>query len=349
MIINMPNTETNRIARKIEELHQERGEAGNDRVLTLIISTEKDELEEALEAANGASREHPCRVIAVINDDGSPDSTPNQAGQTTVTTSNDVPESPVNTAHSSNVTAMAAPNATCDVITIDPDGAATDLDAQVRFGADAGAGEVIILQPRGGLKRHADTLVMPLLVPDIPIVTWWPTNPPANPANDPLGAMSGRRITDAARSNNPAATFERLAANWEPQDIDLAWTRITIWRAMLASMLDQPPHLPVTSVKLTGGERSLPLQLLATWLGRQLAAPVSMEYVPDTDFITGVYLERGDGTLSLTREHSDEAVISQPGQKPQTVSMPLRTLEESLSEELRRIDPDEVYASVIRG
>jgi glucose-6-phosphate dehydrogenase assembly protein OpcA len=331
MIINMPNTETDRIARKIEELHQERGEAGNDRVLTLIISTEERELEEALEAANGASREHPCRVIAVVNDEHPNGIITAQAGQAKASDG------------------ASAPDATCDVTTVDSDGEPTDLDAQVRFGADAGAGEVIILWPKGGLKRHTDTLVMPLLVPDIPIVTWWPTNPPENPANDPLGAMSGRRITDAVRSDDPADTFKRLAANWEPQDIDLAWTRITVWRAMLASMLDQPPHLPVTSIRLTGGNHSLPLQLLSTWLGQRLDAPVKVEHAPDSDFITGVYLERGDGTLSLTREDSADAVISLPGQKPQTVSMPLRTLEESLSEELRRIDPDEVYASVIRG
>ena len=118
----------------------------------------------------------------------------------------------------------------------------SNLNAQVRFGADAGAGEIIILRPRGGLINHPDTLVIPLLVPDAPVVAWWPTTPPSNPAKDLMGAMARSRITDALHSNNPEATIERLRRNWTPEDIDLSWTRLTVWRAMLASMLDQPPY-----------------------------------------------------------------------------------------------------------
>ena len=35
------------------------------------------------------------------------------------------------------------------------------------------------------------------------------------------------------------------------------------------------------------------------------------------------------------------------GQTPQPISVPVRTLEDCLTEELRRMDPDEVYADVI--
>ena len=65
MIIEMPNTRTREISQKIDELHEERGESATGRVLTLLISTTEDELEQALELANAASREHPCRVIAI--------------------------------------------------------------------------------------------------------------------------------------------------------------------------------------------------------------------------------------------------------------------------------------------
>ncbi|MDF7665857.1 glucose-6-phosphate dehydrogenase assembly protein OpcA [Bifidobacterium sp. ESL0745] len=320
MIIKMPDTQTNAIARKIEELHQERGEAGNDRVLTLIISTDESELENALKIANSAGREHPCRVIAIV---------PN-----TRETACPVPKP-----------GEEKPEACID---IDPGEDETDLDAQVRFGADAGAGEVIILRPRRGLCQHTDTLVMPLLVPDAPVVTWWPTNPPANPSKDLLGAMAGIRITDALRSDDPDKTFDTLRANWEPRDVDFSWTRVTIWRAMIATTLDQPPHLPIESVKVCGQPDYLPLKLLAAWLELKLNAPVELGYVTGTEAITGVYLKRSDGVISLERPDLREAVISQPGQAPQSVAMPLRTLEDCLSEELRRTDPDEVYADVIR-
>ena len=68
MIIDMPNTRTREIAHKIEQLHEERGESATGRVLTLLIATEDADLEHALEIANSASREHPCRVIAVVPD-----------------------------------------------------------------------------------------------------------------------------------------------------------------------------------------------------------------------------------------------------------------------------------------
>ena len=81
MIITMKNTETREISAKIDELHEERGEAALGRVLTLLISTNEASLEHDLEVANSASREHPCRVIAIApnsrkmdadTDDGQP-------------------------------------------------------------------------------------------------------------------------------------------------------------------------------------------------------------------------------------------------------------------------------------
>lgn len=302
MIIDMPNTRTRDISHKIDELHEERGEAAIGRVLTLLIETDAEELEDALEVANAASREHPCRVIAVV-----PDHNP-------------------------------------DLKACEDD---SNLNAQVRFGADAGAGEIIILYPRNGLIEHSDTLVMPLLVADTPIVAWWPTNPPANPAQDPLGAMAGSRITDAMRSNNPEATVERLRRHWSPEDVDLSWTRVTVWRAMLASLLDQPPHLPITEVKVSGPADFLPSELLLAWLRLKLGVPVKYEVVEDAEAVTGVYFTREDGVVSLERPHEDHAVISFPGQTPQPISVPIRTLEDCLSEELRRIDLDQVYADVI--
>lgn len=315
MIIELPNTRTREISRKIDELHEERGESATGRVLTLLISTNEDELERALELANAASREHPCRVIAISPKKG----------------------------------AAAVADNPQPADDADADASTSNLDAQVRFGADAGAGEIIVLHPRGGLVHHPDTLVIPLLVPDAPVVAWWPTEAPANPSKDLLGAMARSRITDALRSSNPYRTIEDLRRNWSPKNVDMSWTRLTVWRAMLATMLDQPPHLPISTVRVSGPQGFLPMDLLAAWLRLRLNVPVVVEDVPGATAVTGVYLTRSDGVLSLERPNAEEgiAVISMPGQSPQTISVPARTLEECLSEELRRLDPDEVYAEVI--
>ena len=159
MIINLPNTNTSKISAKIDELHEERGESATGRVLTLLIDTTLKELENALGAANAASREHPCRVIAIVRDWQSANASLHNQNQDNQ--ENQEEETP-------------------------------NLDAQVRFGADAGAGEIIILYPHNDLVRHPDTLVIPLLVPDAPIVAWWPTNSPENPAKDLLLCLINR-------------------------------------------------------------------------------------------------------------------------------------------------------------
>ena len=318
MIIEMPNTRTREISQKIDELHEERGESATGRVLTLLISTTEDELEQALELANAASREHPCRVIAISPRRGNGARKPVEGAPE--------PAEDADAAYDNS-----------------------NLDAQVRFGADAGAGEIIVLHPRGGLVHHPDTLVIPLLVPDAPVVAWWPNEAPANPSKDLLGAMARSRITDAMHSSNPYRTIEDLRRNWSPKNVDMAWTRLTVWRAMLATMLDQPPHLPVSNVRVTGQKDYLPLDLLAAWLRLRLNVPVMIEEDPNATAVTGVYLTRGDGVLSLERPSTDDgfAVISVPGQSPQTISVPARTLEECLSEELGRLYPDEIYSEVV--
>ena len=67
MIIDMPDTSTRALARELVSVRETNGVSTIGRVLTLIVLT--DEVrgsEDAIEAANEASREHPCRVIVVI-------------------------------------------------------------------------------------------------------------------------------------------------------------------------------------------------------------------------------------------------------------------------------------------
>ena len=305
MITDLPDTTTSAIAHTIHEFHQEHGEVASGRVLTMLISTDAAHLEEALRTANAASREHPCRVIAVQTCDDEQDAADDQ------------------------------------------DDRLANLDAQVRFGSDAGAGEIIVLKPHHALTSHPDTLVIPLLVPDAPVVAWWPTAAPANPSQDPLGVMARRRITDVMRSQDPQQAFAELRTHYAGQDIDLSWTRLTVWRALLVSMLDQPPHLPIQSVRVRGQSQSLPLDLLGAWIAGQMDAPVHIERSDAMRGVEGVFFDREDGTLSMERVNGRPATISRPGEATQTVSLPMRTLEDCLSEELRRLNPDEVYAEVI--
>ena len=184
-------------------------------------SSTSGDAEEAIEAANDASREHPC-------------------------------------ASSSSSSATSA--------------AQSRLDAQIRVGGDAGASEVVVLRAYGALADHGRA------------------SSPAAAARRPRrrlvadGRPGERRPTTrsarwrSAASPTPPSRARPArgarAARGEPTrrgDTDLAWTRLTLWRALLAAALDQPPYEPVTEATVAGRLR-LPVDRPA---GR-LAAPLTL-------------------------------------------------------------------------
>ncbi|WP_317698570.1 glucose-6-phosphate dehydrogenase assembly protein OpcA, partial [Aeromicrobium sp. REDSEA-S32_B7] len=112
------------------------------------------------------------------------------------------------------------------------------VDATVRVGENA-AGESILLRLSGPLTKHAESVVLPLLLPDSPVVVWWPGKPPTDPSQDPIGRLAQRRLTDAEASDSPVRTLKATARHYSPGDTDLSWTRLTPWRALLAAALDQ--------------------------------------------------------------------------------------------------------------
>ena len=220
------------------------------------------------------------------------------------------------------------------------------LDAEVRFLGDSGPGETVVMRLHGELAEHAESVLVPLLLPDCPVVVWWPgTNPPDVPAKDPVGALAQRRITDAAAADDPHLELARRSRGYQPGDTDLAWTRVTQWRSLLAAALDQP----VTGI--TGGlvacEPGSPsAELLATWLSLRLGVPIAQE-VSAGPGITGVRLDCADGAIQVARPDGRVAHLQRPGQPERQVSLLRRETAEIVAEELRRLDPDEVYGEVV--
>jgi len=218
------------------------------------------------------------------------------------------------------------------------------LDAEIRVG-EASPGETVLLRMYGPLGQHADSVVLPLLMPDTPVVTWWPGIPPKVPAADPLGALAQRRITDAAAAGEPRHCLETLARGYRPGDTDLSWTRATSWRTLLAATLDQP-HGTITGGAVAAEQGNPSADLIASWLSTRLAVPFETE-VSAGPGITGVTFATADGDISLTRPDGRVALLRRPDQPERKVSLHRRETSELLSEELRRLDPDEVYAESI--
>jgi glucose-6-phosphate dehydrogenase assembly protein OpcA len=219
------------------------------------------------------------------------------------------------------------------------------LDAEIRVG-ETSPGETVLLRMYGALGQHADSVVAPLLLPDTPVVTWWPDTVPPIPAQDPMGALAQRRITDTAAADAPRDALTLLATGYQPGDTDLAWTRATPWRSLLAATMDQP------SGEVTGGTVSAEAgnptaDLLAAWLSHAYGVQFATEPSAGPG-ITEVSFTTGDGNIVLTRPDGRVAHLCRPGQPERRVALHRRETIELLEEELRRLDPDDVYAEALQ-
>jgi glucose-6-phosphate dehydrogenase assembly protein OpcA len=229
------------------------------------------------------------------------------------------------------------------VIARNPD-AESRLDAEIRTGEGA-PGQTVLLRMYGPMGLHADSVVTPLLVPDTPVVTWWPRNGPAIPSGDPLGMLAQRRVTDAASAPDPAEVLVALAVGYRPGDTDLSWTRATPWRSLLAATLDQP-HGEITGGLVTAEPRNPSADLIAAWLSGRLGAPFTRD-VSGGPGITEVRFTTTDGDITITRPDGRTATLSRPDQPDRRVALHRRDTTELLAEELRRLNPDEVYGEAL--
>lgn len=238
----------------------------------------------------------------------------------------------------------------CRVIVVTPSGTESPqgrLDAEIRVGADAGASEVVILSPAGPAGEDVDTLVTPLLLPDAPIVVWWPTEAPDVLAAGLLGHLSQRRISDVLACADPVDRLGTLAANYVPGDTDLSWARTTLWRGLLAAAFDMSPG-PYETAVVHGNAEHPSVRLYAGWLRHALAIPVSITHDGEATALTGVAVVGPAGEIQLSRPAGSSTLsITTPGQATQQVALPLRGLAECLVEDLRRLDPDETYAGAL--
>lgn len=220
------------------------------------------------------------------------------------------------------------------------------LDAEVRASGETGPGEVVILRLYGALAEHAESVVLPLLLPDAPVVTWWPNEAPDEPAASELGKLAQRRVTDSTGSEKPLETLARHAAGYTAGDTDLSWTRLTPWRTLLASALDVPFD-PISGGHVLAEEDNPSAELLAVWLSSRLGVPFERRNGPGPG-INEVRLATSGGDITLSRADGRVALLSRPGWPERPVALKRRSTAELLAEELRRLDEDDIYYATVR-
>ncbi|MEP6696513.1 MAG: glucose-6-phosphate dehydrogenase assembly protein OpcA [Pseudonocardiales bacterium] len=220
------------------------------------------------------------------------------------------------------------------------------LDAEVQVGGRLGPGEAVVMRMYGRLALHAESVVLPLLASDTPVVTWWHGEPPRLIAHDPLGVLAGRRVTDCSRAADPVAALGNRAADFTIGDTDLTWTRLTGWRGLLASTFDSSAAKAIAGrVAAESGNASA--ALMAGWLRNRLgidtevsesAGPGLTEVQVDFDNGDHIWVERGDGR---------NATVHRDGMPDRNLPLPRRDPGDLLAEELHRLDPDHIYGDAL--
>jgi glucose-6-phosphate dehydrogenase assembly protein OpcA len=232
------------------------------------------------------------------------------------------------------------------------------LDAEVLIGGRLGPGEAVVMRMYGRLGLHAESVVLPLLAADAPVVAWWHAAPPQRMCTDALAVIADRRITDSSIAEDQPAALRTRAEDYAPGDTDLAWTRSTPWRATLTSTLDSVAGRRGDSVAVRGGQiegdtGSATAQLLAGWLSSRCGCTVRVVQAtrtPGPSGVDSVVLQLDeDEEVRVQADRRGGAIISQPFRPDSTVALPDRTLGDLVGEELRRLDPDEPFSDALEA
>jgi glucose-6-phosphate dehydrogenase assembly protein OpcA len=220
------------------------------------------------------------------------------------------------------------------------------LDAEVQVGGRLGANEAVVMRMYGRLSLHAESVVLPLLASDAPVVTWWHQEPPDRLENDALGVLASRRVTDSALVEEPLKHLRRRAKDYAPGDTDLAWTRTTPWRSLLASAFDG--GMPTaTSAEVQAERGNASAALISGWLQARLGVRGRVT-ASDGPGVTAVEVRfEGDERLRIDRPDGRLATLSRTGRPDRALPLKRRELGDLIAEELRRLDSDQPYAEAL--
>ena len=173
--------------------------------------------------------------------------------------------------------------------------------------------------------EHPESVVQPLLLPDLPVFLRWRGVPPfgAEPFERLVDTVD-RLIVDSTEWPDLPAPYGELARIFDRVAVsDIAWARTSRWRPMLASLW--PGIAEVQRIRVTG--TAAQAHLLAGWLRSRLHESVELEHEP-ADRLVGVEI---DG----------EPAPFPPGDPPDPADL--------LSDELERLSRDRVYEEAVRA
>jgi glucose-6-phosphate dehydrogenase assembly protein OpcA len=186
-------------------------------------------------------------------------------------------------------------------------------------------GEVVHLRLRGRRADAPASVVLPLLVADLPVFCRWRGEPPfGTPLFDQLVAIVDRLVVDAREWDDPDRALPELARCFDRAGVsDIAWARTLPWRLAIAELWPEVAEVRELRVASPRAEALL----LGGWLRSRLGRDVELVH-EDAEELEGVAV---DGT----------EVTPRPA--------PAASASDLLSEELERFGRDRVYEDAVRA
>lgn len=144
--------------------------------------------------------------------------------------------------------------------------------------------EEVALTVSGAAAEHLHSVVIPLLVPDLPVYVWWDAPLPEDRhIFEEMLETADRLLVDSARLDDAAVALPALVRLCGPADAvcsigDLNWQRLEAWRHIVDRHCETPAlrHLAdsITRVDVgfagkAGDRISAPAYLLLSWLARR--------------------------------------------------------------------------------
>ena len=190
------------------------------------------------------------------------------------------------------------------------------IDAEVRLMCAAGTGggpplcfEQVFVTVQGRAADHLASVVVPLLMPEVPTYLWWPGQPLfGHRLFHRLLASADQLVIDSGQFQSPGDGLNDLArlcsGRYGVNDIN--WARLKPWREIIAQFFDAPQLTPyayaINSISIVFGEgegdyakSTAGLLLMLGWVASELG----ME--PETTLDT---VASRDVSLSLLQGHS---------------------------------------------
>lgn len=186
--------------------------------------------------------------------------------------------------------------------------------------------EIIALELQGTRAKAPASIVEPLLISDLPVFLRWRGEPPwGSPELDQMVTLTDRLVVDSTEWDDLPYPYRRLAELFERTAVsDIAWSRTSRWRTLLASLW--PDIADVRTIRVHGTQAQA--CLLTGWLRSRLGRDDIVFDLDEREHLEGIDLDGNPAPFP-------------PGDAPSPSDV--------LSDELDRFTRDPVYEAAVRA